>query len=249
MAGFLPTVVSACHARRRSRVNLLWVGWQRGVLLPAIQEGRYVKSDAMTAVGAVASTSDAEEIERSRREPERFAVLFDRYGARLHRYAARRLGDGEADDIVAETFLVAFRQRDGYDLGRSEALPWLYGIASNLIRRHRRAEVSRYRTFVRTGVLLDAAEGVAERAVERASAQMSGRRLARAIAGLAARDRDVLLLVAWADLSYEQVADALGLPVGTVRSRLNRARKKVKQEFDGVNPTSAHDRNEDIGDE
>ncbi|WP_205719782.1 hypothetical protein, partial [Actinomadura geliboluensis] len=60
MAGFLPTVVSACHARRRLCVNLLGVGWQRGVLLPAIQEGRYVKSDAMTAVGAVASTSDAE---------------------------------------------------------------------------------------------------------------------------------------------------------------------------------------------
>ncbi|MEV4679168.1 sigma factor-like helix-turn-helix DNA-binding protein, partial [Actinomadura sp. NPDC049382] len=62
-------------------------------------------------------------------------------------------------------------------------------------------------------------------------------------------DREVLLLVAWADLSYEQVADALGLPVGTVRSRLNRARKKVRQEFGGVNPTCVHDRNEDIGDE
>lgn len=135
-----------------------------------------MKSDAMTAVGEVLPSSDAEEIERSWREPERFAVLFDRYGAQLHRYAARRLGDGEADDIVAETFLVAFRQRAYYDLGRAEALPWLYGIASNLIRRHRRAEVSRYRTFVRTGVLLDAAVGVAERAVERASAQMSGRR-------------------------------------------------------------------------
>ncbi|MDL4772888.1 MULTISPECIES: RNA polymerase sigma factor [Thermomonosporaceae] len=200
----------------------------------------------MTAVGEVLPSSDAEEIERSWREPERFAVLFDRYGAQLHRYAARRLGDGEADDIVAETFLVAFRQRAGYDLGRAEALPWLYGIASNLIRRHRRAEVSRYRTFVRTGVLLDAAVGVAERAVERASAQMSGRRLAQAIAELPTRDRDVLLLVAWADLSYEQVADALGLPVGTVRSRLHRARTRVKRALGGVNPTSVHDQKGDI---
>ncbi|MBO2453445.1 sigma-70 family RNA polymerase sigma factor [Actinomadura barringtoniae] len=198
----------------------------------------------MTADTATSFSTDAEEIARSSREPERFAVLFDRHGARLHRYAARRLGDGEADDIVAETFLVAFRQRDGYDLGRSDALPWLYGIASNLIRRHRRAEVSRYRTFVRTGVLMDAAEGVAERAVERASAEMSGRRLADAIAKLPARDRDVLLLVAWADLTYEQVADALGLPVGTVRSRLNRARTKVKQALGGVNPVSDHDSKE-----
>ncbi|WP_116020645.1 RNA polymerase sigma factor [Thermomonospora umbrina] len=194
----------------------------------------------------VSPSSDAEEIERSWREPERFAVLFDRYGARLHRYAARRLGDGEADDIVAETFLVAFRRRAGYDLGRAEALPWLYGIASNLIRRHRRAEVSRYRTFVRTGVLPDVADGVAERAVERVSAQMSGRRLARAIAELPSRDRDVLLLVAWADLSYEQVADALGLPVGTVRSRLHRARTKVKRALGGVDPTSVHDQKGDI---
>lgn len=208
-----------------------------------------MKSNTTTAVAEVSPSSDAEEIERSWQEPERFAVLFDRYGARLHRYAARRLGDGEADDIVAETFLVAFRQRAGYDLGRAEALPWLYGIASNLIRRHRRAEVSRYRTFVRTGVLLDAADGVAERAVERASAQMSGRRLAQAIAELPTRDRDVLLLVAWADLSYEQVADALGLPVGTVRSRLHRARTRVKRALGGVNPTSVHDQKGTSSDE
>ncbi|WP_433228026.1 RNA polymerase sigma factor [Actinomadura formosensis] len=69
-------------------------------------------------------------------------MLFDRYAARLHRYAGRRLGDGEADDIVAETFSVAFRQRDAYDLNRPDALPWLYGSASNVIRRHRRIEVA-----------------------------------------------------------------------------------------------------------
>lgn len=199
----------------------------------------------MTAATETCAGSDAEAIEGSRRDPERFALLFDRHAGRLHRYVARRLGDGEADDIVAETFLVAFRRRGGYDLSRPDALPWLYGIASNLIHRHRRTELSRYRTFARTGVLPDPPEGVAERAVERVSAQSIGRRLAGAIAALPARDRDVLLLVAWAELTYGQVADALGLPVGTVRSRLNRARTKVRKALGGVDPTALHDEDDE----
>lgn len=96
---------------------------------------------------------DAAVIERSRTDPECFAKLFDKYAPRLHRYAARRQGDAVADDIVAETFLVAFKQRDGYDLTRSNASPWLYGIATNLMRRNLRTEIGRYRAFARTGMV------------------------------------------------------------------------------------------------
>lgn len=84
---------------------------------------------------------DAALIERSLRDAEAFAGLYDRHAAPLHRYVARRLGDGAADDIVAETFLDAFRRRHKYDPVRRDARPWLYGIAANLIGKHSRAEV------------------------------------------------------------------------------------------------------------
>ena len=88
--------------------------------------------------------SDAVVIERSLRRPERFAAVFDRHYAAIHGYVARRLGAGLADDVASETFLVAFDRRHRYDLGQPDATPWLYGIASNLVARHRRAEVRRY---------------------------------------------------------------------------------------------------------
>jgi DNA-directed RNA polymerase specialized sigma24 family protein len=94
---------------------------------------------------------DAELIERSWHDPEAFAGLYDRHAARLHRYVARRLGDGHADDIVADTFLDAFRRRHRYDLTVSDARPWLYGIAANLIGKHGRAEVRMLRAYARTG--------------------------------------------------------------------------------------------------
>jgi DNA-directed RNA polymerase specialized sigma24 family protein len=87
--------------------------------------------------------SDALAIERSLREPERFTQLFDRYYVEIHGYVARRLGASRADDVASETFLIAFDRRRRYDLACPSARPWLYGIASNLIARHRRAEVRR----------------------------------------------------------------------------------------------------------
>ncbi|MEU8324307.1 sigma-70 family RNA polymerase sigma factor [Nonomuraea sp. NPDC048881] len=85
-------------------------------------------------------------------EPERFAGLFDRYVEQIHRYVARRLGVQAADDIVAETFLTAFRCRVAYDHTQRLALPWLYGMATNLIARHRRDEERFPRALSRTGV-------------------------------------------------------------------------------------------------
>lgn len=94
---------------------------------------------------------DAAVIQLSRREPEQFTRLFRRHAPHIQRYVARRLGPDAADDIVAETFLLAFRQRDRYDQSRPDARPWLYGIATNLIGRQRRAEVRLYRALARTG--------------------------------------------------------------------------------------------------
>ena len=87
--------------------------------------------------------SDARVIERSRDEPELFAVLFDRHADTVHRYAARRLGPEAAEDLMAETFTTAFQRRHTYDLERADARPWLFGIATNLASRRRRAEARR----------------------------------------------------------------------------------------------------------
>jgi RNA polymerase sigma factor (sigma-70 family) len=175
---------------------------------------------------------DAAVIEQSWHEPETFAELYDRYAAPIHRYVTRRLGDGPADDVVAETFLAAFRMRRRYDLSRSDARPWLY-----MIGKHRRAEVRMLRALARTGTD-PAAEGHADRVDNQVSAASAQRALAAALAGLAAGDREVLLLIAWADLSYDEAAVALEIPVGTVRSRLNRARRKTREALGGQDPTS-----------
>ena len=183
---------------------------------------------------------DAAVIQLSRHEPEHFTVLFRRHAPYIQRYVVRRLGPDAADDIVAETFLLAFRQRDSYEQTRADARPWLYGIATNLIGRHRRAEIRLYRALARTGAD-PVMEPFTDRVDDRVSASAASRRLAAALARLPEKLRDTLLLVAWGDLSYEEVAAALGVPVGTVRSRVSRARSKLRGALGGTDPAASDD--------
>lgn len=168
--------------------------------------------------------------------PESFAALYDRHAPAIHRFAARRLGDHVADDLVAETFLAAFRKRHLYELERPDARPWLYGIVTRLIGRHRRAEVRLWRAVARSGASAFA-EDELDRVEERLTAQTAGRALAGALAALGTGDRDVLLLAAWEELTYEEISVALGIPIGTVRSRLNRARRQVRAELGRLQPS------------
>nr|WP_184943607.1 RNA polymerase sigma factor [Planomonospora venezuelensis] len=173
-------------------------------------------------------SDDAALIEESLADPDRFAGLFDRHADEIHRYAARRLDDvTTADDVTAETFLVAFRKRARYDLTRPDARPWLYGIASNLISGHRRAETRRLKALSRQAP--EQAAGFEERSAERVTADGLRPALAAALARLSSAERDLLLLVAWAELTYEEAAQALGVPIGTVRSRLSRTRTKIRR--------------------
>jgi RNA polymerase sigma factor (sigma-70 family) len=178
---------------------------------------------------------DSSIIEGSLCVPGQFAELYDRHAAVLQRYAVRRLGPVHAEDVVAETFTRAFEKRHGYDLGRPDALPWLYGIATNVIGSHRRAEIRGYLALARTGED-PVAVAFDEQVVSRVSAEATRKRLASALAKLRRGERDVLLLIAWGDLTYEETAQALNVPIGTVRSRLSRARRKVVQALGGVNP-------------
>ena len=173
--------------------------------------------------------TDADLVAASLHEPQRFAHLFDRHAQAVYRYAASRVRSGEVDDVVSETFMVAFRSRVRYDSAYEGARPWLLGIATNVLRQHRRSEIrrlARLRAFVHTpDPGLDPADS-ASAAVDGAA---ESDRVLRAVARLDDRYRDVLLLAASADLSYEEIARALGLPVGTVRSRLARWRERLRE--------------------
>ncbi|GGS93268.1 DNA-directed RNA polymerase sigma-70 factor [Planobispora rosea] len=168
-------------------------------------------------------------------DPESFGAVFDAYFGEIHRYVAQRLGVDHAEDVVAETFLTAFRKRSRYDPSRATVRAWLYGIATNLVGKHRRLEVRTLRALGRYGPEADA-PGHEERVAVRVSAESLRPELAAALAGLDRRDRDVVLLVALAGLSHEEISTALDIPYGTVGSRLSRARKKLRAALGGVNP-------------
>jgi RNA polymerase sigma-70 factor (ECF subfamily) len=176
---------------------------------------------------------DAALIAKSIATPECFALLFERHGPAIHRYVARRLGPDAADDLTADVFLIAFQRRRGYNATYPNARPWLYGIATNLVGRRRRDEVRLLRAIARRGGD-SPAESLAEQVTDRVAAQALRGRLASALGGLSLGQRDVLLLTA-SGLSCQEVAVAIGVPLGTVASRLARARRKVRAELEDLN--------------
>ena len=172
-------------------------------------------------------TTDAQAFSESQADPRKFEFIFDRYFDAIRRYAYRRVGPEAADEIAAETFAQAFLHRDRFDTGKQSARPWLYGIASNLLSNHVREERARLSAYERLGAqpemyaIIDIDD--------RLDAEELVGRLTGALGTLAPGDRDVLLLFAWAELTYEEISEALTIPVGTVRSRLHRARRQIRE--------------------
>lgn len=165
------------------------------------------------------SGSDAAAIERARREPAAFGVVFDRHYAAVHGFVARRAGGDLADEIAAATFARAFDRRASYDTGHPDARPWLIAIALDLLRRHWRTERRHLATWARAQAGPDA-ESLPE--------SLAGE-LVEALDDLRAADREALLLHLWGELSYTEIAAALACPVGTVRSRIARARGRLRR--------------------
>ena len=172
---------------------------------------------------------DAELIERSLVDGRYFERVFDRHHAAIHRFLRARVGLESADDLASETFTVAFRRRAAYDVAWPDARPWLYGIAVNLLRAHRQREERRLRAYARATTEREWSPVEYESNIE---AFHRDGRVARALLSLSAHDRDLILLFAWADLSYEQLSLALEIPVGTVRSRLSRVRGLLRDQLD-----------------
>jgi RNA polymerase sigma-70 factor, ECF subfamily len=172
--------------------------------------------------------SDGEVIAASVDHPESFAAVFDRHYPAVHRYLARRTSSAAAEDLASITFVVAFERRRSFRPASTSARPWLLGIATNVLHEGHRLERREFDTLARLR---------AERSPESAEApsELPGgidrERLAGALAGLDLAQRDVLLLHVWEELSYAEIAQALAVPIGTVRSRLSRARANLRSQL------------------
>lgn len=172
------------------------------------------------------SASDAEVITASTVRPEKFGEIFDRHADTLLLFLVRRVGPADAEGLLGDVFRVAFEARSRFDPQRANARPWLYGIASNLLRRHRRSEARRLRAAVRWSAEHQWVQPGHEASVD---ARVALPRVADAVERLPRGEREVLLLFAWEELSYDEVASALEIKVGTVRSRLHRARGRLRE--------------------
>jgi RNA polymerase sigma factor (sigma-70 family) len=186
---------------------------------------QYLLVDGNQATGAVAALGD-------------FDAVFREHFAPVYQFIARRVGQALAEDLAAEVFATAYRRRAAYQPGLGSPRSWLYGIAANVVRKHWRDEQQLLELDARLARdslgPLPVAE-FADASDERVIAAMLAPRIAGALAALKRDQREVLLLHAWADLSHEEIAAALGIAQGTARSRLSRARAALRAlvgEFD-----------------
>jgi RNA polymerase sigma-70 factor, ECF subfamily len=177
----------------------------------------------------MALETDAALIAASLDAPACFGALFDRHATVVFRYLVRRVGVDDAEGLLGEVFRVAFEKRATYDGERPNARPWLYGIATNLLARHRRSEMRRIRATARLMARQYPSSDPADEVAATVDAMELWPQVADAVAQLPEEERDALLLYVWEELSYQEIAAAMAVPVGTVKSRLNRAREHLRE--------------------
>ena len=192
-----------------------------------------------------AEPSDASLWARSRAgNTEAFGLLFQRHAKIIYNYCFRRVGDWvAAEDLLSIVFLEAWRRRDA-ELEGDKVVPWLYGIATNVIRNQRRSE-RRFAAALRRVPPAQPEADFADIAHARADDELEMRRALSLLRQLPQHEQDVFVLCAWMELSYEDAALALGVPVGTVRSRLSRGRRRLRE----LKPASGHDQAESTTEE
>ena len=172
--------------------------------------------------------SDGALIRESLEVPATFAVLFERHAGSLHRFLSKRVGSVDAEDLVGETFATAFRTRDNFDIGREDARPWLFGIATNVSHHYWRTEARRLNRDTSAAAGGPTSVDPGDDATSRVFFESQMDPIASALGQLDGPGLDVLLLVAGPGFTYEEISVALRIPVGTVRSRLSRARQQLR---------------------
>lgn len=190
--------------------------------------------------------TDAEIIAASGDDPDAFGEIFNRYFQPIRAFVVSRVGASDGPDLAAQVFVLAFERRHTFNQDYATAKPWLYGIAANLVRRHFRKHTRGRRAFQRLAgrdqahLVSDPMPDVEAQldAADRSS------RMRAALAQLRPQDRDIILLATWEGLTYAEIAESLGVPVGTVRSRLARSRERLRELMDAsgqVGPTGSTD--------
>jgi RNA polymerase sigma factor (sigma-70 family) len=181
--------------------------------------------------------TDGALIERSLRgRPDSFVEVVRRHEVAIHGYLARRGGRQAADDLLGEIWVRAYAARAGYDQSYPDARPWLYGIARNVLRAH-------WRITPEAGYgLVDRSADPWDDVVDRVDAAAQAPALVSALRTLPATERDVLLLVAWEQLTPMEAAAVLGVPPGTARSRLHRARATLRPILASASEITEEDR-------
>lgn len=237
-AGWPLTVPCVKHASKAGSEGYSIVACSGSEAYPVEKFGDFRLSGARTS-GAErdndhtmdADDTDARIIERSVHAPELFGAIFDRHVIEVHRYLNRRAGPDSADSLVGDVFRIAFENRSRYLPDRECALPWLYGIAANVLRQHHRGERRRHLLVDKLGSVALREDRHCEDA-RRSHLRGEIATVVDVLASLPDAESEAVLLFAWEDLSYEEIAAAQDVPVGTVRSRLNRARRRMRERID-----------------
>jgi RNA polymerase sigma factor (sigma-70 family) len=186
-------------------------------------------SEACGQYPGMNESTDDDVIAASQHAPPRFGEIFSRHWVVVRAYLVRRVGVDLGEELAAEVFVRAFDRRAAYRPGAGDARPWLFGIAANLIREHRRRERRQLRALAR----MPCAPYGADPADRGDVARLIGE-LARMPLGT----REAVALWVWGDLTYEQIAQALDIPIGTVRSRIARARVRLIASLPDLHPVS-----------
>jgi RNA polymerase sigma factor (sigma-70 family) len=191
---------------------------------------------------------DRELVEASLTDPAVFAEIFRRHFEAIFRFLVRQVGWDQASDLASEVFVRAFRKRAQFDRSRPSCRPWLYGIAMNLVRDEGRRRARRFRLLARLAAAEGEHEPMAE-AEDRLEAEAWRAKLRATVGSLGAGERDVLLLRALGGLTYQEIAEALEIPLGTVRSRLSRAKARIRERFPDLERSMDDGLTETVGDD
>jgi len=183
-------------------------------------------------------SSDAEVIVASWDSPDQFYAIFDRHYRSIYRFVVGAVGIDDGPELCDEVFARAFESRQRYDPSYPSAKPWLFGIASNLVNGYWRSQARELRAYQRASHMAEGDEEFEDDIVCRLAAQADRPRIASAVLRLRKEEAEVVLLFALENLSYAEIAQALSIPEGTVRSRLHRARTRLRNLLTGYGETS-----------
>lgn len=203
------------------RLGRSWLSCRR----VKVRENQAVRPGQYQVVRDVDERTDAEILATVPSDPQAFLEIFERHFAVIHRYVTRQLGR-DAEDASAEVFVRALRGASTFRPESDDARPWLYGIAAHVVRAELRRRYSARIESLDHVRVLQHDPGEEHRPLEAVGYLVE---VQRAVESLPLDEREPLLMFAWLDLSYEEVAAALDVPIGTVRSRIARARRRLRQ--------------------